>query len=193
MGESVLLADLFRSHLFKPSGVLGAVHVHTFGDELAVVLIRRSHQHLKPLLLRQGGYRADHIVRLKTRTLQAGDMHGVEQVFDDGHGTAYILGRLFALRLVGGIRLVTERRTGRIKRHGNVRGIGLLHEIIQRNHKAEDSGRVLATEKQCVSAGSPLPTAGHRGQRAGGFDTAALRPLNHHVCPRTVSDSEGRT
>ena len=145
VAQSVLLADLFRSHLFKPSGVLGAVHVHTFGDELAVVLVRRSHQHLKALLFRQGSYRADDIVRLKTRTLQACDMHGVEQVFDDGHGTAYILGRLFALRLVGGIRLMTERRAGRIKRHGNVRRVGLLKQIIQGDCKAENSGCILAT------------------------------------------------
>ena len=121
-----------------------AVHVHAIGYELTIILIRRSHQHLKPLLLRLLCHRADHIIRLKTRTLEPHDTHGVEQLFDHRHGTAYILGCLFALRLVGRIRLVAERRTVRVKRHGDMCGADLPQEVVQRNHKTEDSGRVLA-------------------------------------------------
>ena len=143
IGETVLLADLLRAHLFETAGVLRAVHTDAVGHELPVILVGRSHQHLEPLLLGLTGYRADHIVRLKPRALQPRDVHGVKQLLDHRHRTAYIFGRLLALRLVERVRLVTERRPVRVKSHRNVRRVSLLEYIVKRNYEPEDSRRIL--------------------------------------------------
>ena len=78
----------------------GAVDEHVLADELSVVFVGREHIGGYALGTCLGGQGANDIVGLETVDLQHRNVHGVQDVFDDGHRGAYVFGRGLALRLI---------------------------------------------------------------------------------------------
>lgn len=70
-------------------------------DQLTVVLVRCEHVGLDAGGSSLGGERADYVVRLEAVCLQHGNVHGSNDILDDGYGGADVLRRLLALRLIG--------------------------------------------------------------------------------------------
>ena len=77
--QSVFLAHLFGSHHLKTTRVARTVHEHMIRDELAVVLIRRSHIDLKSCFLTLLGQRADDVIRLKAGHFKSRYVHRFQE------------------------------------------------------------------------------------------------------------------
>ena len=143
--EGIFLAHLFHAeHLHRRTAMPRAAHLHMLANKLGVILGGRDHPPFQSGFCRAAGHRSDDVVGLKARHLEDGDVVGTNDVFDDGHGAADVLRRLFALRLVFWIGIVAERRTRGVEGHGDVRGGLLLQHFLKRVDKAIDRRCVLA-------------------------------------------------
>ena len=87
------------------------------GDQLAVILIGRGHKDFVTLFLGSDRDCANDIIRPILRHFQHGNVHRLQDAFDNRHRLADILRRLLALRLVFGKRFVAERSAFGVKRH----------------------------------------------------------------------------
>ena len=112
--------------------------------QLTVILVGREHIGLyasRSSLRRQ---RADDVVGLVAIHLENGDVVGLEDVLDDGHTRADILGSLLALRLVFRESLVAERRSVRVESHTDMRWFLLFKHLVERVAKAHNGRGVQA-------------------------------------------------
>ena len=121
----------------------GTIHEHMVGDELSVVLIRRSHIDLKTSFFALLRERADDVIRFKTGYFQHGYIHGFQNLLDHRHRLADVFRRLGTLRFVLLVRLMTERAALRIKSHPDMCGVDFLEQVLQRDAKTKDSRGVL--------------------------------------------------
>ena len=81
---------VFRFHLLFTERLVaaampGAVHMDIGPDQLAVVFVGSEHKSIDSIGTEPGGYRADDIVCLETVCLQDRDVHGFENLLDDGN------------------------------------------------------------------------------------------------------------
>ena len=127
--QSVFVANLFWAHQFETARVARTIHKHMIGDQLRVILVRRSHIDLKSGLFALLGERTDDIVRFESRYLKHRDIHCLQQLFDDRHGFADIFGCLGSLRFVLLIGLMAEGTTSRIKSNAYMRRIDFLEQV----------------------------------------------------------------
>ena len=105
--------------------------------QLTVVLVRCEHISLDAGGSSLGGKRADYVVRLEAVCLQHGNVHGSNDILDDGYGGADVLRRLLALRLIGRESLVAER-LAMVERHADMRGMLLGENLVESVHEAHD-------------------------------------------------------
>ena len=145
MLQTIFLAHLLRAQYLEPTGMPRPVHTYMVGNKLTVVLVGRSHIDLEARQLRLPGERSDDIVGLKTVHFHHGDVHRLQQVLDDRHRTPNILRCLLALRLIRLKRLMTERRAMRVESDTHMSRTHFAKQVVERDHKAEDGGRVLAS------------------------------------------------
>ena len=142
--QSVFIADLFDAHEFETACMARAIHEHMLGNQLRVVLIRRSHIDLKTGFFALHRERADDIVRFETGYLEHGYIHRLQQLFDDRNGFADIFGRLGSLRFVLLISLMAEGTAGRVKSDAYMGRVDFLEQVFERDTETEDSRGVFS-------------------------------------------------
>ena len=162
--QSVFIAYLFDAHQFETACVARPIHEHMLGDQLRVILVRRSHIDFKTGLFALHGERTDDIVCLKTGYFKHGYIHRLQQLFDDRNGFADIFGCLGSLRFVLLIGLMAERTACRIKSNAYMSRVDFLEQVFERDTKTEDSGGVFSL------------TVHSRGT-----DEGVIRPKDHGV------------
>ena len=113
--QSVFVANLLDTHQFEAACMTGTIHEHMLGNELSIVLVRRSHIDLKSVLFSLLGERTDHIIRFKTRHFENRYIHSLQKLLYDRHSFLDILGCLRPLGLILLVCLVPESTSGRVK------------------------------------------------------------------------------
>ena len=132
---------------------------HAVGHELSVVLVGRHHVGEVALGLGHAAERADDVVGLVAVDFYHRDAVGREYLLDVRDGGGDVLGLLLALRLVLGVGLMAESAALGVEAGGNVAGVLLFQNLLQRVAESEDgrgvqSGRCKArrAEHGIVSA-----------------------------------------
>ena len=130
--DAVLLANLLRTEDFRRLAHLAwLVHLDVGRHQLAVVLVGGHHIDLKTLYLGVLGQGAHHVVGLIAVHLHNGHAEGLEDALDIGHGVDDIVGRGFAVGLVLLKLGVAESGRTRVKRHGDVGRLLVLHQLVE--------------------------------------------------------------
>ena len=138
-GKAVLLPKGLRGHV--PGGGLAHAGGHQLdlgvvGDELEGVLVP-GHQHaVPPGRLALPGESAQQVVRLPSGQLVAGDVHGVQHLFEHRHLLGQLLRHGVAGGLVGLVGLVAEGGSVDVEGHAQRLRLLLLRQPQQRREKA---------------------------------------------------------
>ena len=156
--QTVLFCHFARPHVLIAPAVTRAEDVNAVCHQLCIVLIRREHENVHSIGGAMMSHGTDDIVGLIAVNLEHGDAIGREDILDDRHGEAYVLGCLFALRLVGGEHLVAERLAV-VKGHGDVRGVHLLQYLVEGVAEAHHGTRVEALAVDARGADEGVITA----------------------------------
>ena len=144
--DAILVAHLTHTHLLETARMARTIHEHTVADQLAVILVRRRHQHLHIRLRhRTARKRANDIVRLVARNLQHRNTHRLQNLLHQRNGSADVLRRLLTLRLIRRIRLVAECAPVRVERNGYMRRRQTTLQIVQRRDKTKHRRQILTT------------------------------------------------
>ena len=128
-------------------GVAGAgraVEPHAGAHQLRGVLVGRREIHVEARGGALHGERAHHVVGLEA--LDAHDRYAqrLGQLEGVGDGRGEVLRHLLPLRLVGGVRLVPERRAGRVHRQDGVGRALLAQDGLQAVRQPEERRGVYA-------------------------------------------------
>ena len=96
------------------------------------------------------GGRGDEVVGLEPGELAHRHPEGVEHLTDEAHLLAQRVGRRLALRLVGRVGLVAERRLGSVEGDEHLVGALLLHHVDEHRREPEHGVGQLATGRRHV-------------------------------------------
>ena len=177
--------------------------VHLLGDQLQHVEVARDDVHLPAVALRRGGDGANNVICLVSRCLKEWEAKRRDQVTDDRHLGAKLVGHRGPLRLIRGEPLVPIGRTRGIEGHDGALGIDVGHRSQQDAREAvRRIGQLAAAireRRQRMEGAVDQPIGINEEESALGWHTArvpqecrALRlgatPPNthehHHKAPR---------
>ena len=144
MLQAIFLAYFLRTELLKTTRMARTIHIDMVGDQLSIVLVGRSHIHLKTLFFCLMGHSTYHVICLIPRHFQHRDIHRLKNLLDTWYSPTYVLRRLLTLRLVLLKRFVTKSRTRRVESHSYMTGLEALDKVLKRDHKTEDRRGILA-------------------------------------------------
>ena len=118
-------------------------HVDAIADQLHQVLVAADDRGRAPGVAGSTGHGRDDVVGLIALRLDAGDVEGAGRVTGQRKLRAQILGRLGALRLVGGIDFVAERLGRMVKDHRRMgrRRVPVIGLHVPPQHVAEPRDR----------------------------------------------------
>ena len=139
--EAVLLAERSGRHVL--GGGLSHAGGYQFdlgmvGNELQAVLIAGHHHTLPALRLALAGDGTDQVVRLITCHLIAGDVHGVQHLFQHRHLHRQLFRHPLALGLVVLVCLMAEGGLAPVKGDAQRLRLLLLRQALQGGQKAEN-------------------------------------------------------
>ena len=106
-------------------------------DQLIAVAIARHDDHVVTVGDQQVDGGGDQVVGFPAGAVDRGDPDRVEHLADEAHLLAEDVGRRCALRLVLGLRLVTERRLGPVECHQHAVGLVVLQHVDQHRREPE--------------------------------------------------------
>ena len=139
--KAVLLPEGFWGHVFGgglPHAGRHQLHLGVFRDELEGVLVSRHHHAIPARRFALPGNGTDEVVGLPPLQFIAGDVQGVQHLFQNRHLHPQLLRHRLPGGLIGRVRLVAER--GGVEVKGNAQGVRLFFflQAQQRGEEAED-------------------------------------------------------
>ena len=149
-------------------------------DELEHVEVDRDDRRLEVgAVVELAGDGADHVVGLVARHLVDRDAQRLDDLADLRELVAQVVGHLHPGRLVVGVLLVPERRSGQIERHREVLGLEILDAAQDDAREAEDAVDELAfrgrerREREVSAVDEPVAVEQHQAFGGHGPSVAA--------------------
>jgi hypothetical protein len=112
------------------------VESHAIGNQLHIVLVRRDHVALEVFPFRPLHQSADDVVGLPAGDFQHGDIVGLDDALQIRQLVDHVVGHFLPRRLVFRVPFVPEGRMRRVEGHGDVFGLLLLEDFLQRRDEA---------------------------------------------------------
>ena len=156
--DAVVLADLFAADDFDSFVAAFAlfVDIDVRTDQLAIVLVRRDHEHFESGFGRFARQRADHVVGFVSGDFDHRDSHRFEELLNVRNRDDDVLRRFAAVGFVVGEQFVPEIAARRIERHAKVVRVFAANDLVDVADEAENSRGVDAvgvphrTTNECV-------------------------------------------
>ena len=139
--KAVGLPERLRRHILR-GGLAHAgghqLHLGVVGDELEAVLIAGDHDAVPAAGLAFAADGADEVVGLVAGQFVLGDAHRRQHLLERQHLHGQLLRHSLALRLIGRIRLVAERRLPPVEGDAQRLRLLLVQQALERGDKAVD-------------------------------------------------------